>query len=288
MAFGNTIEQFPRQTPDSDIIVEDEAHEFVVLEYDDSTTSTQYTYVLDKAPVKDVRSVTGQYNGSTVEFTKGTDYQVIDDDADGDVDTIDWDVGGRQPDDNTEFEATYVCEPIISRYLESHDAEVDTTDAFINSAIVSHQVDKASGKNLNRIGALFGELGKRRGRSDPEYRTFLKSIVQSFSGRGTVPGLKFAIAAGVGTDPENVTISEDFTEVGYSIQIEGVDTSFLTGVISDLADLADPSGVELLAPPVVVLPAGEIEFETPGSQVVSSTEGLGSGTLTLDGDSQLQ
>jgi hypothetical protein len=213
---------------------------------------------------------------------EGTDYQVLNDS------TIDFGVGGDDPDPGTEFEVTYVCQPVIERYLGSHDAEVLVTDDRISDAIRSHQVSEASGSDLDRIGSLFGELGKRRGRTDPEYRTFLRSIVQSFKGRGTVPGLKFAIAAGVGTDPENIIIQEDFDEVGYSIRIENVDTSFIFGVIADLAQLADPSGVELLAPPVLVLEPGSIGFQTPGSQVVATSSGLGSGTLTLDGNSTLQ
>jgi hypothetical protein len=282
MSIGTVSSRFPPQTPDDSIIVDDESHEFTVLEYDDGTTSTQYEYTLDKAPVEEIRSVTAVVDDTSTEFVEGTDYQLLNDS------TIDFDVGGNDPDANTEFEVTYVAQPVIERYLLGHDEEVGTLDDLIEDAIDSRQVSQASGANLDRIGSLFGELGKRRGRSDAEYRTFLRSIVQSFKGRGTVPGLRFAIAAGIGTDPDNVIIQEDFEEVGYSVRVENVDTSFLSGVIADLAQLADPSGVELLAPPVLVLEPGEIGFQTPGSQAVDSSEGLGSGTLTLEGNSQLQ
>jgi hypothetical protein len=279
---GDVVSRFPPQTPKDNIIVEDEKHTFTVLEYEDGTSSTQYEYTLDKAPVEDVRSVVGLVNGNSVEFEAGTDYQVVNSTY------IDFDVGGETPDPNTEFTVDYVAEPIISRYGDAHNDETMVTDSVIQDAIFSHYLNEASGSNLDRIGSLFGDLGKRRNRSDSEYRSLLRSIVQSFAGRGTVPGLKFAIAAGVGTDPDNIIIDEDFSQIGYTVRIENVDTSFLSSVVGDMAEIADPSGVDLLAPPVLVLESGTVALTHPGWTVIDEGDGLGANTLTLDGNSQLQ
>lgn len=281
------ITNFPQVLPSGNIEVE-ESHEFVVLDYEDGSSSTKYKYLLNKAPVERVDKVTGTVDGSAKTFTEGTDYQVIDDNGDGNIDTIDFGIGGDDPDDNTEFEVTYVAESIFSRYVGAHDDEFDKTRTKLNDVISSRDIDQASGADLNRMGAIFGELGRRRGRDDPDYRAFLKSIVQSFKGRGTKPGMKFAIAAGIGTSTENITITEDFTEVGYEIQIDNVDTDFLSGAVNDMAQLADPSGVELLSPPVILLDGSTLVFTMVESSVTSSTTGLGGDTLTLDGNSTLQ
>jgi hypothetical protein len=286
MTIGNVFEHMPDVLPEDDIVVTEEPHEFTVLEYDTGDSSTKHRYQLDKAPIKNVRTITGTVDGNTYTFQKNIDYLVIDVNQDGQPDTIDFSLGGVNPDDNTEFYVTYVAESIVSRYIASYEDEVSTTDDKIDEVITSRQVDNASGTDLDRIGALFGELGRRRGRPDGEYRTFIKSIVQSFNGRGTIPGLKFAIAAGIGTDPENVVIDEDFEEVGYTITIENTDSGFLTKAINDLAQLADPSGVELLNPPILVSDAKPVDIAKNQSQVTTDV-GLGGGTLNLDGSKTL-
>jgi len=288
VTIGNVFEHLPRVLPDGTIIVE-ETHTFRVLQYGNNSSSTKHVYLLDKAPIDRVDSVSGIVDGDPYEFTKNSDYQVVDDSGDGDLDSIDFDVGGEQPDDNTEFTVTYVAESVISRYIESHEADLDATDVSIDEVIDSRHVDQASGSELDRIGAIFGELGKRRGRTDAEYQSFIKSIVQSFNGRGTLPGLKFAIAAGVGSnDPDNdIVINEDFSQTGYKIQITNTNTGFITGSINDLAQLADPSGVELLSPPVIISPDKNIDIEKSESTVTQAV-GLGGGTLDLDGTKQVQ
>ena len=265
-----------------------EAKTFSVVEHDDGSTSTKYVYKLDKAPVKSVDAVGGEVNGHLQMFTEGEDYVVIDDDGDGKLDSIDFSVGGDEPDANGDLYVEYVAESIMSRYVTAHYETVADLEPDIETAIESHQIEKASGDDLDRLGALFGELGKRRGRSDAEYRAFLKSIVQSFRGRGTKPGMKFAIAAGIGTDPENIVIEEDFQQVGYEIRVETDDTSFLSSAINDMAELADPSGVALLSPPIIVLNGETALFSvSQESTVVEETVGLGGGLMSMDGGSTL-
>lgn len=289
MALGNIMEHFPQLVPEGVIDVDGEQHVFEVLRENTNSSSTKYTYLLDKAPVVEVEEVTGTVNGRSAVFEQGTDYAVIDDDNDGQIDTIDFDVGGDQPDDNTTFTVQYRARPVIERYAEGHEDETSNYEQLTADAVSSIHIDEADTvAELERIGAIFGELGKRRGRGREEYRAFLKTIVQSFNGRGTKPGIKFAIAAGVGTDTENITIIEDFVEVGYEIRVDNVDTAFVSSVINEMADLADPSGVELLSPPVIILDGEDVIADESGATVVSTSVGLGGDTLTLDGNSTLQ
>jgi len=278
MTHGNIQENLPGVVPRG-TFRETERKQFQVLEYDDGTSSTKTLYQLDKAPFVSVESVTAVVGGIETTLTEDTDYAVVDDNGDGQPDSIDFAIGGSSPDDNTEFTVTYITQPIITRYIGAYNDQSEQAVSSIEDAVASHQVNRASGFDLDQIGALFGELGRRRGRSDQEYRAFLKTIVQSFSGRGTIPGLKFAIAAGVGVDSSDVTITEDFTEIGYEVRVDNVDTTFLSSVINDLADLADPSGVELLSPPVIILDGDIIVLRTTQTQVTTET-GLAGGELS--------
>jgi len=98
--------------------------------------------------------------------------------------------------------------------------------------------------------------------------------------------MRFAISAAIGTDPSDITIVEDFDEVGYEIRIDNVDADFLVGTVNDIAELTDPSGVELLSSPVIVLGDTGVAIAIDEATVVGSSTGLGSQTLTLDGSSQ--
>jgi len=171
----------------------------------------------------------------------------------------------------------------ISKYVEAHQEEVDGYVDDITEIIKSRHVDEAETiDDLEQIGALFGELGRRRERDKEEYRTFLKSIVQSFQGRGTKPGMEFAVAAGINAEPKNVTIKEDFQNLEYTIQLDDVDDEFVSSAVNDMATLADPSGVELAEPPIIRLEESTITIEASGFTVTSSTTGLGGQTLGND------
>lgn len=176
---------------------------------------------------------------------------------------------------------------IIDRYIDAHNAEFTGFDAAISYTKLSRQVQEADGSDLDRIGRLFGPLGSRGARNSSEYRTYLTNLINSFNARGTVAGLKFAIAAAANTDPENVTLDEDFENNEYEISIEQTESDFIGSSVNQLAALADPSAVELSAPPVVITTGDEVRLTSNESSVIETTEGLGANTLTLDGGSTL-
>ncbi len=176
---------------------------------------------------------------------------------------------------------------VIYKYIDSHDKELEDLDQKINDVYQSRKIDAATGDELDQIGRLFGELGRRRGRDDQEYRTYLKSIVQSFSGRGTKPGMKFAVAAGIGTTTDNITINEDFKNNSYTIRVENVSDGFIASSINDMAELADPSGVELGSPPYIILEGADIVVTPSSFNNTSTTVGLGNTEWQLGGSWQL-
>lgn len=174
---------------------------------------------------------------------------------------------------------------VITRYIDAHHTEFEGYDGAISYVELSRYVNEAQGGDLNRIGRLFGQLGARGDRGRTEYRTYLSNLINSFNARGTVSGLRFAIAAAASTDPENIIIEEDFLNNEYEISIVDTDSSFLSSAINDLAELADPSAVELSAPPVIITAGDEVEMTSTESTVIETTTGLGSGVL---GDGTLQ
>lgn len=176
---------------------------------------------------------------------------------------------------------------IITRYVDAHDTEMEGYDAATSYVTLSRYVLDAEGDDLDRVGRLFGPLGSRGTRDRGEYRTYLSNLINSFNARGTLSGLRFAIAAAASTEPENIIINEDFVNNEYEISIVQTDSEFLSGAINDLAELADPSAVELSAPPIIVTAGDELFLDATESAVIETTTGLGAETLTMDGNSQL-
>jgi len=238
-------------------------------------------YQLPKGPVLEVHSVTV---GSTT-FVEGADYSLATT-SEGYYKEIDWSLGGDSPNDGEDFTLDQTFKTIINRYSASHDEEFESFGNKVDDTISVHEIDNASGEDLDRVGAMFGELGKRRSRGDQDYRIYLKSVVQSFSGRGSLQGLKFAIASAIGTDSSNIEIVERFDQLEYDVQIFNVETPFISSAINDLAEIADPSVVEF-GEAVIVFDAGGIILDGGDSTVVEESVGLGGDTLTLDGNSQL-
>lgn len=79
--------------------IDDESHFY---------TDTKDVYRLGREPV-DASTVTVEatVNGSTTTLTQGVDYDVVDNDGDGMDDSIDFSVGGDNPDDETVWDITY-------------------------------------------------------------------------------------------------------------------------------------------------------------------------------------
>lgn len=179
-------------------------------------------------------------------------------------------------------------ERVLDQYVDSHDVEFDGYDGALSYTELSRQVKNAEGRDLDRIGRLFGPLGARGTRDREEYRTFLENLITSFNARGTVSGLKFAIASAANTSTDNVTINEDFADNEYEISIVEADTNFISSAINQLAELADPSAVKLAAAPVLIITGDEVVLDSTESSVIETTTGLGAETLSLDGSQSLQ
>lgn len=246
-------------------------------------------YPIKKAPAYKVFEVT---SGGTT-FAENVDYDLIEN-SDGDYVSIDWSIGGNSPNNGDLFRIDQVYDSVLSRYAAAHDDEMQTLSDDIEEIVYirhvgegpnSGDITKASGDELDRLGAIYGPLGDRQQRSDSSYRAYLKSIASSFEGRGSRSGLKFAIAAAVNGDVEDVEIVEDVENLSYTIRISNLQGGVLSSVINDLAELADPSGVELEA--AVILTEGDNIVLSGTSSSTTTDVGLGGGTLTLDGNSTL-
>lgn len=205
-------------------------------------------------------------------YVNGTDYAIRDsDDHYGDL--IEWLDGGDTPENNEEFTVsydvtfpssvlqwqtnaenlpqadsifyvTYRADSIISRYIDAHEEELNNVDEALQEVINNKFIDTASGEALDELGKLFGPtIGKRRGRSDEQYRIYLKSIVQSFVSRGTVNGIKLAISAATEVPLDDIQINEDFDKVQYEIQLQAA-TPVTVKLLEEVAEIADPSGVD--------------------------------------------
>lgn len=156
---------------------------------------------------------------------------------------IKWDDAERTPDAGSIFYVSYKCDSIISRYVEAADEELRTIEDELNAIIEGKFVDSAEGQELDEIGKIFGVLGKRSGRTDTQYRIYLKSVVQSFVSRGTVNGIKLAISAATDVPLEDITIDEDFEDNSYEV-IVIPQTPVDGDLLEQVAEIADPSGVE--------------------------------------------
>jgi len=101
---------------------------------------------------------------------------------------------------------------VIVRFLDAFSTEAEDFGDDLDEIRESHYVDVASGDALDRIGAQYGPLGRRAGRDDSAYRTYLKSLVQVFQYRGTVPGIIATTSAGLGIRERYVDVYEHFND----------------------------------------------------------------------------
>jgi len=142
----------------------------------------------------------------------------------------------------------------IRRFIEAFQDDTDELGESLDDIQDSRFIDKASGEDLDRIGAQFGPLGNRAGRDDQEYRTYLKSLVSVFEYRGTVPGIRAAVAAGLGIDDginggdADLSIYEHFNDdpanqeeyLEYTITLDEW-SAHRGSTIETLAELSDSS-----------------------------------------------
>ena len=237
---SDTEVTLPDFFPQQNLVVEREQHRFSVSQTADGP-EPQYEYTLSKAPVDEIIRVTGTFEQQTIEFTKGEDYTLSQEKTE-----IVWSETERTPTPGTAFFVTYESDSILKRYLNSSNDELAVTQDKIAESIERKFIDTASGDDLDRIGALFGEVvGDRRGKSDEDYRNYLKSAVQSFVSRGTKSGIRLAVSAAIGLPIEQIEIQEDFEQGAYFVFFKP-NTRIETSTITEVADIADPSGIRYL------------------------------------------
>jgi len=190
----------------------------------------------------------------------------------------------------------YLTNPTLQRYAGSY--EDDLSSAMLGTSFVrtTRYVDSAEGQALDFIGSWFGEVGERRGRSDAEYRTFLRSIVRAFNGTGTRHDMRLVISGAVRGKIKDITIDEDFQKNGFRVTITEGDDAQISSAINEVVEMARPSGVELLDEPIIVSEGAKAEVTIPGAEVVRTGVGLGSdeigateiGALDWDGPADPQ
>ncbi|EMA47985.1 baseplate J/gp47 family protein [Halococcus saccharolyticus] len=97
---------------DATLSLSDEPHTY---------TSGTAQYQLDSAAAN-VGDVTGTAGGSQTTFVAGTDYTTTDTTGDGAIDTIDWSIGGSNPDNGTTFTVDYtVADDVVIAQREVAD-----------------------------------------------------------------------------------------------------------------------------------------------------------------------
>lgn len=283
---SSIAKRLPDIIPTDLIDVTDERHRFQYI--DENNTAAKTVYTLDSGPFRSIHDIEATVNGDriTIPASAYETRQIQSTDGDDAVAFIDSDY---YPDPGTDFSVTYRIIPVIKRYVSPFNTEIETVGTKTEAVIRSHQIDNASGTDLDLLGGYFGRIGQRSGRSDNDYEVLLRSIVQSFGARGTKPGVKFAIATAVGAEPENIIITEDFQKVGYTVEIEETNLDFVTTAITDIAELADPSGVELLNDPVIVLGDRVVGAGAVESTATTTETGIGDdSTYTIGGSWSLE
>lgn len=246
IAGADTSIDLPEIFPTDNVTVTDEQHRFETFQTD-GDIEEKLSYQLEKAPIEYIERVVGTYDSSTIEFTKDVDYTLS-----PDSENIVWQSGERTPDAGTFFAVTYVSDSILKRYLASAEDELDLTQDAIVTGINNKFIDSATGDDLDRIGSIFGDtIGLRRGRSDGDYRAYLKSVVRSFVSRGTKNGIKLAISAATDVPIEDIAINEFFDESGYEVVVNP-NTPVTGSTLEEIAEIADPSGIEQVGTRFVV------------------------------------
>jgi len=304
---GSILEFLPDYVPKSDIKI-DEREEFKVR--DSGTPKT--VYKIKQGPVKRLDEVIATVSGTTQRLEIDEEVEIRDTTGDAQYDSIAFIDSDVLPDDGTEFQATYVAEPLLSRYVGSFDEDIKQLGDKIDDSIDGKYLDTAEGRELDRIGAQYGPIGRRLGREDNEYRSFLRSIVETFDATGTKSGIRFVTGAVLEVDPDLVEIIEDFDNQEFRVRVEHPDSQVQTTSLNSLIDLSSPTGVGVSGPPTLYLERNigitsktptvfdsnpsisfstdivdldrkiRLGFEFTGFEAIESSLGLGSSTINSD------
>ena len=259
---GSTLDRLPDFVPDSRIRTDQ------TIRFEALTQSTPRTvYQLSKGPATRLESVSGFVNGTKREFDVGSEVEIRDTTGDGQLDSVAFIDATYYPDVGSDFEVTYVVEPIIKRYTEAFDKDLDSVGDKLTDGITNKYIRSAEGIELDLLGEGYGELGSRQGRKDDVYRQYLQTIVRAFGARGTKDDILFATSGLFRVEENKIEIREDYDQVGYSIRVPHPDIEIALPDIDRVFDLISPTGVEL-TDPVTLFTEHTVGIET--SQVKNS------------------
>jgi hypothetical protein len=282
MSQNDILAELPSPTPNGPISIS-EQRTFRVYESESGSDVPQTVYVLNKAPFIKIDTVRVISDGTPVTLEQGTEYEVRDTtDAEGD-DSIAFIDSSSHPDPGSEFTVEYVARPNIQEFTGAYDDDIGTLRDRASDIIDARQPANASGDELDLLGGYFDLVGNRDGLNDSDYRALLQAIVVALSANGTKPGLKRAVAVVVGVDTDDVKITEDFAQAGYTVDITGERSqSVSTKVLTKLINRADPSGVELLEDPRLESSASLTMSATTSVSKTTGDDRLGGETLGSD------
>lgn len=272
---GAIVDELPVYTPDSAIRVA-ETMEFVGDDVD-GEFEPQTVYGVQKSPFERLHSVTAIHNGIERELDVGSDV-VATDETDGQYRSIEF--LDTYPDRGTEFTVEYVAEPIILRFVETFDEDIFDVGSVADEIQRTRGFENASGQRLDLLGSMFGDIGRRLGRDDTEYRSYLLSVATAFSATGTLDDIKFVAAGALGISQDEVTVTEDTERVGFEVKANNVDDAVFVQSVNELLEEASAAGVELLGPPVLATEGATVSVSGIESTVTSREDGLGSGELS--------
>jgi|APHM01.1.fsa_nt_gi hypothetical protein len=235
----------------------------------------QTRYTLEKAPVKRVNTVIARVNGTQGELIEGVDWELQDDKA------IVFLNGGSRPDANTTFTVQYTAKSVLSRFIKSIEEESDSSKDKLgaqvspspedDTVVTSKYIDTATDRELDELGKLFGELGRRAGRDTDKYRTYLKGVARVYDGRGTRESLAEAAAIVVSSDDvsistQEISFREDFFRNEYGLEFDSFERH-RPNLLYDIIEIADPAGVKFIGPIYNVDPDGVKSVEGPNVSV---------------------
>lgn len=236
-------------------------------------------YTLDKAPFEELRSVRAVVNNIEREFDIGSDVTAVDTNGDTELDSIEFTNPEFVPDVGTTATVEYVSTPLIVRYTEAYDTVVAESVNKLDDAQDALFIDTATGQELDLIGSVFAEIGERQARSDAEYRSYLKSIVNAFTANGTVEDIVFAVVQGSDATESEVTVKEYPSEQAIEVLLNTAGT--VTDSLNVLIDISKPSGVKLKYDPVIPAQGSSLGLSHNSTTVVTTETGLDGGEINL-------
>lgn len=146
----------------------------------------------------------------------------------------------------------------LKRVLRAIGSEIQVAEDLFWDLFTSIDLETATGATLNLWGALLSE--SRNGRTDAQFRAFLKVKVLRNTSQGT-PERLIAILRQL-TSPTTITIREGSAWIELAF-VDGTIEASVRPILLAIIKAAAPAGVEVIQ--VVEEPANAFRFDTPGS-----------------------